>query len=122
MEKKRKDTRPLTVNGELWEYKIGRKCIAIHQSDGKRHFPRIIEMVGKSAYENRSYQLNPAFILNYIKVKILNEKGVHNRCSCCGKVAKDVSLTCNPFNAEIYDDYSNHYYCQRCVVEISWDI
>ena len=108
----RKDTRPLTVNGNQWEYKIGRKCVAIYDPEGNRYFPRFTEMTNAD-----SPSVNPALILNHIQEKILKPKFIAvgmNKCYSCNKKKKDVILRINPFNAEIHSDYTKHFMCKDC--------
>lgn len=114
-ETKRKDTRPLTVNGEQWEYKIGNRCIAIHAPDGKRYFPRIDSFFSEATIEYRNHRITPSFILNHILVDILKLPPLHHKCNYCGDVGADVEFRSDPFNLEIHDDRSQHYLCKRCV-------
>lgn len=115
----RKDTRPLTVLGNTWEYKIGRKTVAIYSPKGERYFPKIIDIVGEKSMihtdilNRKTYQINPALILDYIYKKILDTE-VQHTCKSCGKKKPDVILRVNPFNAEIHMDYSKHYLCNNC--------
>lgn len=119
---KRNDTRPLTVNGQIWEYKIGRNTVAIHAIDGKRYFPKFTDIVGEKAVERKEFYLNPATILNYILTKIIGGEQIHHRCVSCNTVKADVYLRPNPFEAEIYEDYTPHYFCNDCVNDLAEEI
>jgi len=119
---KRKDTRHLNVNGQPWEYKIGRNTVAIYDTEGKRYFPKFTDIVGTKAVEEKSFYLNPATILNHILTKIIGENPIHQRCICCKSVKADVYLRANPFDAEINQDYTPHYYCNSCVDDIAEEI
>lgn len=55
------------------------------------------------------------FILNYIQDKIVGGPLTHKKCSYCNNVKADVILRCDPFDAEIYEDYTNHLICNSCV-------
>jgi hypothetical protein len=119
---KRKDTRPLTINGTPWEYKIGRNTVAIYDPEGNRYFPKFTEIVGEKAVERKSFYLNPATIVNYILINILGDNPIHKRCSCCNRVKSDVYLRPNPFEAEIHDDYTPHYFCNECIDDLADEI
>lgn len=109
---KRKDTRSLTVNGQEWEYKIGRKCVAIYDPEDTRYFPRFREMTNAD-----SPSVNPALILNYIQEKILKPKLIEfgfNQCKFCHKKKEDVVLRFDPYACEINDDHSRHFMCKKC--------
>lgn len=114
---KRKDTRPLTVNGQPWEYKIGRNTVAIYDTEGNRYFPKFTDIVGE-----KSFYLNPATILDYILTKIIGGEPKHKRCVSCNTVKADVYLRPNPFNAEIHEDYTPHYFCNSCVDSLAEEI
>ena len=79
-------------------------------------------MVDKNDLENRNYHLNPAMILNFVKVKILGESPVHNTCVSCRTAKKDVTLQANPYEAEINEDYTPHYLCDKCYDYLGEDI
>ena len=111
----RKDTRPLTVNGTPWEYKIGRNTVAIYDPHGERYFPKFTEIVGEKAFEKKQFKLNPATILNYILTKILGDNPKHYKCVHCNIVKADVYLRPNPFALEIHEDYTPYYFCNDCV-------
>lgn len=115
---KRKDTRPLTVNGQPWEYKIGRNTVAIYDPEGKRYFPRFTEIMGEKL-ENGN--LNPAAIANHIKVKILASQEL-NKCKSCGKKKEDVYLRYNPLAAEVYENYDKVFLCNDCVDALAEEI
>jgi hypothetical protein len=118
----RKDTRPLTVNGQPWEYKIGRNTVAIYDTEGNRYFPKFTDIVGEQAVNDKLFYLNPAVILDYILTKIIGEEPKHKICYCC-KIAKaDVHLQVNPYQAEIEGDYSKHYLCNECYGDLSDEI
>jgi hypothetical protein len=119
---KRKDTRPLTVNGTPWEYKIGKNTVAIYDPEGKRYFPKFTEIVGEEAVKDKQFYLNPATILNHILTKILVDNPKHNRCICCNTVKADVYLQPNPFDAEIHQDYTPHFFCNNCVNDLTQEI
>ena len=119
---RRKDTRPLTINGTPWEYKIGRNTVAIYDPEGKRYFPRFTEIVGEKAVEQKSFYLNPATIVNHILTKILGDDPIHKRCVNCKRVKSDVYLRPNPFEAEINDNYTPHYFCNDCVNDLAEEI
>ncbi len=119
---KRNDTRQLNVNGQPWEYKIGRNTVAIYDVDGKRYFPKFTDIVGEKAVEDKDFYLNPATILNYIVTKILREGVIHKKCSSCGVVKPDVYLSPNPFRAEIYDNRTPHFFCNDCFAFLAEEI
>jgi len=87
--KKRTDLRSLTVNGVEWGYKIGKTCIAIHDPNDKRYFPKIDSLIDSSSI---GYRITPALILNYIKVVILKEEAVHSTCCDCGIVSSNLEV------------------------------
>lgn len=118
----RKDTRHLTVNKQPWEYKIGRNTVAIYDTQNKAYYAKFSEIVGEKAVKNKNFYLNPATILNYILTKILGDNPKHNRCVCCKTVKADVYLRPNPFEAEINEDYTPHFYCNNCSNELAEDI
>jgi len=118
----RKDTRPLTVNGKLWEYKIGRNTIAIYDPEGKKYFPKFTDFYTEQAIASKQSYFNPATILNFILTKILLEEPKHHKCKCCNRVKSDVRLRCNPFAAEINEDYTKHYFCDECVSDLADEI
>ena len=124
-EMKRKDTRPLTVNKEEWEYKIGKNTVAIYASNGERYFPKFWEVinVSKSKFEEEiSFQLNPAVILYYIETSILKVTPTHHRCHCCWYIKSDAKLRVNPFESEINDDHSLHFLCNSCCRSLEEEI
>jgi hypothetical protein len=110
----RKDTRKLTIDNINWEYKIGKKCVAIYNPDGNRYFPRIEEIVGKKSFERKNYALNPGILVYYIQKEILKVSPTIFKCQYCGNPHSSVVLRNNPFQAEIYEDYSNHLICNSC--------
>jgi hypothetical protein len=110
---KRNDTRPLSVNNNIWEYKIGRNTVAIYATDGKRYFPKFEDIVGIDAVKNKDFQLNPAVISNYIYKNIISRIFKHV-CYYCNRSRNDVKLKTDPFDAEIYDRESKHYMCDSC--------
>lgn len=112
---KRKDTRPLTVNGQLWEYKIGRNTVAIYDPEGKRYFPRFEDIHSQKVIDAGQGYLNPATILNHILVKILGGEPKHHRCNYCKIPKADVTFRCDPFDAEIHENYTKHYICDECI-------
>jgi hypothetical protein len=110
---KRNDTRSLTVNGNDWEYKIGKNTIVVYDSNSKRHFIKFVDIVDISKNSNKK-QLNPANILNYIYKNI--EKNIKpNLCYCCNRRKLDVMLRVDPFEAEINQIYSKHFICDKCI-------
>ena len=115
---KRKDTRPLTVNGQPWEYKIGRNTVAIYDTEGKRYFPKFTEIMGKTLDNGN---LNPAAIINYIKVKILDSQEL-NRCSCCSRKKEDVYLRYNPLASEVYGNNDKQFLCNDCTCGLEEEI
>jgi len=119
---KRKDTRPLTVNGQPWEYKIGRNTVAIYDTQGKPYYAKFTDIVGEKAVEKNSFYLNPATILDYILTKILGGEPKHKRCVRCSLVKADVHLQVNPFAVEIHEDYTPHYFCNECVADLAEEI
>jgi hypothetical protein len=117
---KRNDTRSLTVNGNDWEYKIGKNTIVVYDSNNKRHFIKFVDIVDISKNTNKK-QLNPANILNYIYKNI--EKNIKpNLCSSCNRRRPDVILRVNPFEAEINQLYSKHFLCDRCIDTLNDEI
>jgi len=114
----RKDTRPLTINGQQWEYKIGRNTVAIYDSEGKRFFPKFTDIIGEKLNDGN---LNPAAIINYIKIKILSSREL-NKCKCCGYKKEDVILRYNPFAAEIHEDYNKEFLCNNCTANLADEI
>lgn len=119
---RRTDTRPLTVNGQPWEYKIGRNTVAIYDTQGKPYYAKFTEIVGEKAVERKDFYLNPATILNHILTKILGDNPVHHKCVCCHTVKADVYLRPNPYQAEIHEDYTPHFYCNSCVDALAEEI
>lgn len=118
----RKDTRPLTVNGTPWEYKIGRNTVAIYNPEGKPYYVKFTDIHSQTTIDNGLGYLNPATILNHILTKILGENPIYKACSRCHNVKADVYLRTNPFMAEIYDDYTKHFYCNDCVNDLAEEI
>lgn len=119
---KRNDTRSLTVNGQPWEYKIGRNTVAIYDTQEKAYYIKFTDIVGERAVERKSFYLNPATILNHILTKIIGANPVHDRCESCKIVKADVYLRPNPFEAEIYYNYTKHYFCNDCVDDLAEEI
>jgi hypothetical protein len=118
----RKDTRFLTVNGTPWEYKIGRNTVALYDPEGKPYYVKFTDIHTKEEIDKGRGYLNPTKILDYILTKILNDTSIHNRCVSCKTVKADVFLRPNPFNSEIYEDYTPHYLCNDCVSELAEEI
>jgi hypothetical protein len=118
---KRKDTRPLTVNGVIWEYKIGRNTVAIYAPDGKRFFPKFTDIVGEKAVKENDFQLNPAVLLNYIYKNITPNMQKH-MCKHCSRRRNDVVLRVNPFDAEIYNKENKEYICNECYDDLCNEI
>jgi len=117
----RNDTRPLSVNGNIWEYKIGRNTVAIYAPDGERYFPKFTDIVGEKAVKDKSFYLNPAELLNYIYKNIVPNMGKH-MCKYCRRKKNDVILRVNPFDSEINDDDTKHYICNSCYGDLSDEI
>lgn len=117
----RNDTRPLTVNGQPWEYKIGRNTVAIYHPDGQRFFPKFTDIVGEENVADKSFQLNPAVILNYIYKNITPNLFKH-RCKYCDRRSNDVRLRVNPFDSEIHDNHTKHYICESCYEDLEQEI
>jgi hypothetical protein len=78
-------------------------------------------MVGEANFNNKTYQLNPAMIFEYIKTVIIGSKAM-NKCSSCNKFKPDVTLRVNPLNAKIYQNYGKHYLCNSCEADIADEI
>lgn len=119
---KRNDTRPLTINNQEWEYKIGKNTVAIYSPEGERHFPKFTDIVGEEAVLKKHFRLNPAEILNFILISILKEKPQHFRCSCCHSIKSDVTLRVDPFAVEIHENYTKHFMCNTCEANLAGDI
>ncbi len=122
---KRKDTRPLTVNGQSWEYKIGRNTVAIYDPEGNRYFPKFTDIIDEKLVIAGNFQLNPAIILNYIQEGILAkkwEKVKMNKCISCEQRKEDVILQSNPYASEIEGNYAKHFFCGDCVSRLAEDI
>lgn len=115
----RKDTRSLHVFGQEWEYKIGKKHVAIYGPEKVRHYPRFEEVTGDV---NSDASLNPQVIKNYIEVTILKSEPTARKCSRCKEVKSDVSMRVNPFQAEIHDDFSKRLYCDECIGDLAEEI
>lgn len=118
---KRNDTRPLTVNGNIWEYKIGRNTVAIYAPDGKRFFPKFTDIVGEKAVNQNNFQLNPAVLLDYIYKNITPNMQKH-LCYYCNRRRNDVILRVDPFVAEIHDKERKHYMCNECYDDLCDEI
>lgn len=118
----RKDTRPITVNGQPWEYKIGRNTVAIYDTQGKPYYAKFTEIVDEKSVAEKSFYLNPAVILNHILSKILGGEAVYKKCYACLTVKPDVYLRTNPFAAEIHEDYTKHYICNDCCASLAEEI
>ena len=118
----RKDTRKLTIDNINWEYKIGKKCVAIYSPKGERFFPRIEDIVGRKSFESKTYALNPGLLVYYIQKEILKAPSTILRCQFCNKIHSSVVLRTNPFQAEIYDDYAKHLICDICYENLSDEI
>lgn len=115
---KRNDTRSIHVFGREWEYKIGKKCVAIYSPDDERYYPRYSEVTGTVDTAN----LNPQVIKNYIEVTILKSEVKLRVCSRCRRKRSDVSLRVNPLGVEIYDNYDKKLYCDECIDNLSDEI
>lgn len=115
---KRKDTRTLHILGQEWEYKIGKKCVAIYSPEDVRYYPRFSEVTGTEDTAN----LNPQVIKNYIEVTILKSTASARKCSCCKTVKSNVRMRVNPFRAEIYEDYDKHLFCEECADDLAEEI
>ena len=114
MTKQRNDTRPLTVLGNTWEYKIGRNTVAIYDPEGNRYFPTFDNILDMGYSEFRpSRNLNPAVILDYILECIVKSREPRT-CSYCNQKKDDVILQLDPFKAEIDGDYTKHLLCGSC--------
>lgn len=118
----RKDTRPLTVNGKVWEYKIGKNNVAIYDPQGKRYFVKFSDIHNQAKIDSGRAYLNPATILNHIQTKILGTPTTHERCNYCDIVKSDVILRSDPFDVEIYDDNTEFLICDSCFSDREDDI
>lgn len=114
----RKDTRKITVFGNIWEYKIGRNTVAIYDPEGRRYFPKFTEILGESLDNGN---LNPSAIINHIKSKILESKEL-NQCKSCKQKKVDVILRYNPLAAEVYGDYNKVFLCNDCKANLADEI
>ena len=119
---RRNDTRPLTVNGQPWEYKIGRNTVAIYDPQGKRYFPRFEEIVDEEDLKNKIFQITPAMLVNHILTKIIGENPKYFKCVCCHTVKADVYLRPNPYKVEIHDDDTPDNYCNSCIADLEEEI
>jgi hypothetical protein len=119
---KRKDTRPLNVNGTPWEYKIGRNTVAIYDTEGKQYYVKFTDIHSQKTIDNGLGYLNPAVIHNYILTKILSENRKHRKCFMCNTIKPDVYLRTSPLSVELNDDYTKHYYCNSCVADLAEEI
>jgi len=121
---KRNDTRSLTVNSQAWEYKIGKNTVAIYDTEGKRYFPKFVDIVGEKSFQDKEFYLNPAQILDYILVNILGGVSVKadKKCKYCLKAKPSVRLRVNPFEGEINQNYTKHYICDSCIDNLSDEI
>jgi len=133
----RNDTRPITILGNTWEYKIGRNTVAIYDPEGNRYFPKFTDivptpklsantimfekMIGRSNPIGQFTQLNPAVIQNYILKNII-ESTESRKCSFCNRKKADVILRVNPFAAEINQDYTKHFMCNECSANAAEEI
>lgn len=43
------------------------------------------------------------------------------KCEYCGST-DEVQFMADPYNAEINDDYTEHFICDNCAQESAWDI
>ncbi len=121
MAKQRNDTRPLTVLGNTWEYKIGRNTVAIYDPEGNRYFPSFDDILDGPSEFRPSRNLNPAVILNYILDVIIKSREPKT-CSFCHQKKDGVILQFNPFAAEIDCDYTKHLMCGSCYDNASDEI
>lgn len=113
---KRNDTRPLTVNNQEWEYKIGKNTVAIYSPEGERHFPKFTDIVGEKAVLEKDFRLNPAQIKEHILTNILNDQP-KRFCKFCHKNKESVRLRYDPFAAEINSDYNKIFLCDTCAAD-----
>jgi hypothetical protein len=110
---KRNDTRPLHVNDQCWEYKIGKKHVAIYDDQNNRHYPTIEQIVGKEDFKHKNFQLNPAIIKAYIYNHIIPNDQPHI-CHWCREKSTRVKLRYDPFDAEINETNIQRYMCPDC--------
>jgi hypothetical protein len=130
--KERTDTRYLEVQGQPWEFKIGRRFVAIYGPENQRFYVEHEDIDGGGKgrkYDSRldgykdTYSIGPAAIRNYIETKILGvEIPSHRKCIRCKEIKADVYMRPNPYAAEIEDNYTKHNYCNDCVSELAEDI
>lgn len=110
--------RNLTVNDVDYEYNIGKEFVVIRQRDvnGNNVIPK--GDIGFSWKDN--FLITPGMIRDYIDK---GHKGsletYFPHCKCTG-VAK--TLTCLPFDAEIYGKIVLGVYCQDCLAANADDI
>lgn len=132
MSKERNDTRYLEVQGQPWEFKIGRRFVAIYGPEKQRFYVEHENIEGGKKgrsyngpldeYQD-TYSLGPAAIRNHIETKILGvEIPSHKRCVCCKQIKADVYSRCNPYAAEIEEDYTKRDYCNDCISDLAEDI
>jgi hypothetical protein len=130
--KERKDTRYLEVQGQPWEFKIGRRFVAIYGPEKQRFYVEHENIDGGKhgrkyngpldEYKD-TYSIGPAAIRNHIETKILGvEIPSHKKCCKCKEIKADVYMRPNPFAAEINDDYTKYNLCNECCCELAEDI
>ena len=99
----------LEVNGQPWEYKIGRNSISIYDTQGNPYHVKFTEIIG-----DKIFDLNEEIILEYIFKKIIGEKPKYLKCSNCNLIKPDVYLRTNPYSIVINHDYTKHNLCNDC--------
>jgi hypothetical protein len=132
MNKQRKDTRLLIAKGQPWEFKIGRRFVAIYGPEKQRFYVENKDIEGAGIEKRYNgpldsatafYKIGPAAVRDHIERKILGEEVTsHKKCVRCKTVKANVYLRCNPFAAEIHEDYTKFNYCNECVADLADDI
>jgi len=116
--------RKIKVNGKEYHFNIGRDFVKIKGiGDIKKN--EFFEGVSNLDREIiRRKPVSPGMIADYIngkKVREIKLKRALPQCNC-KKSISEKHWHCDPFDAEIYQDYHYAMWCEECLERRSWDI
>lgn len=107
--------RNLTVDGEDYQFNIGKRFVGIKSANGTEYVPK--EDIGFG----NSFRIivKPKMIADYIKGIRGNVEEYFPSCSCEGV---EKSLGCKPFEAEIDGKIHHVLWCDECYHNSEMDI
>lgn len=122
--------RQISIDGEPYQYTIGKKFIKIWNPAGKSQVVSLPKFMGWSEeglskiQRQKLLTITPKHIRNFILLGSGGEpEDVSNTvCRCCGRLCPSVQRSVEPFAAEIYEKKRVVIWCEDCLDRNAMDI